>query len=61
MSNTTTKQCCECRAGEHDNYDNDVQFVVVRDPDIKGFTLRGYLCGEHRTAFEDDGYVLQRA
>jgi hypothetical protein len=60
MSQTNrTRRCCECRAGEHANYDDDVRFVTVRDPDERNrFVLRGYVCGEHRVAFTDDGYRL---
>jgi hypothetical protein len=36
-----------------------VRFVTVRDPDERNrFVLRGYVCGEHRVAFTDDGYRL---
>ena len=52
------KQCYECRAGEHENYDDDVCMTTVRDPDGEEKTRRGYLCGEHRTANEDDGYEV---
>jgi hypothetical protein len=52
------KWCCECRAGEHDNYDEDVRLAVVRDPDSNRFKVRGYLCSDHRTMFRDDGYIV---
>ena len=51
-------RCCECRNGEHENYDNDIFLVTVRDPDSKRIVLRGYLCGEHRGARLDDGYEV---
>jgi hypothetical protein len=50
--------CCECRKGEHDNYDEDVVLTVVRDPETNKVALRGYLCANHREAFAMDGYDL---
>lgn len=51
--------CSDCRDGEHDNYDDDVRFVTVRDPDQRGrFVKRAYLCSQHRQAYTDDGYDL---
>jgi len=52
------KQCCECRSGEHDNYDEDVQAAVVIDPDTRKIVKRGNLCGEHRVMFQFDGYTV---
>ena len=52
------KRCADCRSGEHENYDDDVMLVVVRDPDTKKLVRRSYMCGEHRGAYLDDGYEL---
>jgi len=52
------KQCFECRDGEHDNYDDNVELVTIKDPDTKKIVKRGYLCGEHQTMYLDDGYEL---
>lgn len=52
------RRCCDCRDGEHDNYDDDVKLTIVREPDEKGFLKRGYLCENHRVMYEDDGYLL---
>ena len=65
MSNetTTTKnQCCECRDGEHPDYDGDVRLVTVLDPDGgRGFVKRGKMCREHRQMYEGDGYRVKMA
>lgn len=50
--------CCDCRNGEHSNYDNDVQLVVIKDPDTNKIIRRGYMCERHRIAYSDDGYIL---
>lgn len=55
----TGKRCCECRKGDHPNYDNDVRLCFVRDPQTKKMQLRGYLCSEHREAALTDGYDVQ--
>lgn len=54
------RQCCQCRDGEHDNYDDDVVLVEARDPDDGKLRCRGYVCGEHRQMFDDDGYKIKR-
>lgn len=53
------RRCCECWAGEHPNYDDDVRFSDVRDRDSGQLRVRGYLCEEHRRMFIDDGYVVK--
>lgn len=53
-----TKRCSDCRDGEHDNLDDNVKLVVVRDPDKRGFVKRAYLCENHRRIHEEDGYIL---
>lgn len=52
------RRCCECRKGEHENLDDNLKKVEVRNPDTRGFVLRGWVCGEHREAFESDGYEI---
>jgi hypothetical protein len=53
------KRCADCRDGEHENYDDYVRFVVVRDPDSKrGFFKRAYMCSQHRYMYESDGYKV---
>lgn len=54
-----SKRCKACRDGEHDNYDDDVIKVDVRDPDSGHLMMRGYLCNEHRTAYTDDCFVVR--
>ncbi len=54
-----TRQCCDCRDGEHDNLDDDVLLVTFRDPESNRIVKRGYLCGEHRTMYLDDGYEIR--
>jgi hypothetical protein len=53
-----TKQCASCRDGEHDNYDEDIHLVYIRDPSTKKIIKRAYLCGEHREAYLNDGYEV---
>jgi len=50
-------RCFECRAGDHDDYDDDVRVATVRDPE-GGRPRRVSLCGEHRAAMRDDGYEV---
>jgi hypothetical protein len=52
--------CADCRAGEHINYDDDLQLVYVRDPDTKHIIKRAWLCREHRTMYELDGYEVKK-
>ena len=53
------KRCADCRDGEHENYDDDVMLVVVRDPETKNTVKRANLCNEHRGAYLDDGYEVK--
>ena len=53
-----SKQCAECRDGEHDNITEDVQLVTVRDPETKKLVKRAYLCSDHRECHLDDGYEV---
>ena len=46
--------CSECRDGEHEDYDDDVQLVIVTDPDGKR-VKRAKLCREHREMHASDG------
>ena len=52
------RQCCDCRDGEHENYDDDVVLVVVRDSDTGKMRKRGYICDEHREMYLVDGYSV---
>lgn len=52
-------QCCECKAGEHDDYDNDIKQVIVKDPDTKKVIKRGKMCNEHQVMYLDDGYIVE--
>jgi len=56
---TDVRQCADCRDGEHENYDDDIQLVVVRDPDNRGrYVKRAWLCKLHRSIYENDGYEV---
>ena len=58
MNMTSMKNCTECQAGDHENYDDNVQTFIVRDPDTR--TIRKMcLCGEHQSAMDSDGYELK--
>jgi hypothetical protein len=50
--------CSDCRDGEHDNYDEDIHLVIVREPDNGKMLKRAYLCGEHISMYLDDGYKV---
>jgi len=52
------KRCAACRNGEHDNYDDDVRLTVVSDPATGKLVHRAYLCGEHRQAYDYDGFKI---
>lgn len=52
------RQCCDCQDGEHDNYDDDVKSVVIRDPDTNQVEKRGFVCWHHRAMYEMDGYEV---
>ena len=52
------KTCADCRNGEHDNYDEDVRLVVIRDPETQKLVKRAYLCDHHRQCYMEDGYEV---
>lgn len=49
--------CCDCRFGEHDNYDDRVKMVTVQDPET-GRSVRDYLCEHHREMYAVAGYTV---
>lgn len=53
--------CSECRAGEHEDYDDDVRLVTVTDPETGKRIKRAKLCAEHREAMAGDGYDVTEA
>jgi len=52
------KRCADCREGEHENYDENIKLVVVRDPNTNHLVRRAYMCELHREAWTDDGYTI---
>lgn len=52
-------RCYQCQNGDHEDYDQDVRLVIVRDPDGGDYARRGYLCGEHRELAASDGYEVR--
>jgi len=52
------RRCSECRNGEHENYDDKVRLVVIRDPDTNKISKRAYMCATHIGMYEDDGYDI---
>lgn len=52
-------RCHDCDSGEHESYDDNVQLVIVRDPDSKRIVKRAYLCQEHRAMYQGDGYDVE--
>ena len=54
------KHCADCRDGEHDNYDDDVRLVMVRDPDENNKLIkRSNMCDAHQNQYLDDGYTVK--
>jgi len=56
--NEMKKQCTLCLQGEHDNYDDNVVLVYVRDDETNRIIKRSYMCESHRTMYENDGYIV---
>jgi hypothetical protein len=54
-------RCFECALGEHDNYDDDVRLVGIRDPDTGRLYRRARMCREHREMYAQDGYIVNEA
>lgn len=50
--------CTACRDGEHDNYDDNVMFVKVINPDTNLIIQTAYLCESHRECYLDDGFEI---
>lgn len=59
MMKKKKKRCSDCRDGEHDNLDEDVKLVIVREPETGRMVKRAYLCGEHREMYSSDGYLVK--
>ena len=54
----TMEQCKDCKDGEHDNYTDDVELAVIRDPETLKVISRKNLCSEHWEMYLDDGYLV---
>lgn len=54
------RACADCQDGEHENYDNNIGLVIVRDPDTRHIIRRAYMCEEHREMYLDDGYIITK-
>ena len=54
--NTLLNECCDCRDGEHEDYDDNVVLVIVSDPETGRIVKKAKLCEEHRITYTDDGY-----
>jgi len=55
----TVKQCADCRNGEHENYDDDVRLVYLRDRETNKIVKRAFMCNEHRVMYDQDGYEVK--
>lgn len=53
-------QCCDCRDGEHENYDEKLELCYVKNPETGKMVKRGWLCQEHREMYRSDGYIVER-
>lgn len=51
-------RCDDCRKGEHDNYDDNILLVIIRESGSNRFVKRAYICGEHYTMYLEDGYEI---
>lgn len=51
-------RCVECEAGDHDNYIDTGDYVVVTDPETKELIVKGYVCSDHQEMHLNDGYVI---
>jgi hypothetical protein len=49
-------KCFECRAGEHDDEDDDIRMCLITLDGERA--RRGNLCGHHRCIMEEDGYTV---
>lgn len=56
----TEMRCADCRDGEHENYDENIELVALRNPETKKFVKRAWLCKEHRKMYDEDGYEILR-
>lgn len=55
-----SRRCADCRNGEHDNYDEDIDLVVITDPTSPSTPpRRAYICGLHHAMYIDDGYNVR--
>jgi phenylacetate-coenzyme A ligase PaaK-like adenylate-forming protein len=54
----TPGKCFECRKGEHEDYDDDVQHYDIIDPKTNKRINCGRLCSTHVDMFLMDGYIL---
>lgn len=52
------RHCADCRDSEHDNYDDNVKLVILRDPDTNHLVKRSYMCKQHRIMYCEDGYEV---
>lgn len=54
------KQCADCRDGEHENMDDIIQLVYVKNPDTGKLVKRSYMCANHRQMYREDGYTVKK-
>lgn len=52
-------RCFECWNGEHEDYDDNIKFVVVYDPDSNKMYQKGYICQSHIEKYLQDGYIVK--
>ena len=54
-------KCADCRDGEHEDYDLNIELVIIREPGTGRWIKRAWLCKEHRQMYHDDGYDIEKA
>jgi hypothetical protein len=60
LKQTGQRWCCECRAGDHDNYSDGTFLYLIRDPETKQIYRRGYICTHHIEMFNADGFLISK-
>ena len=55
-----TNRCADCRDGEHEDYDLDVELVIVKEEGSGRWIKRAWLCKDHRDMYEGDGFEVKK-
>lgn len=50
--------CMVCWEADSDNIDDDMRYVIVRNPNTGATVRRGYMCATHRQYYRMNGYEV---